>query len=147
MAVPLEALLLSIPHRPPWSLIDRVVSVEPGRVVAEKRLAVGDPLLGAGLRGPLCIEALAQAAACLMVARVGGGEHRGYLVAAAGWKFPARALPGELVRLEAVLRAELGGLQRFDGRAAVDGREIAAGSMTFAVQRLPPAGAGPAGPA
>lgn len=127
------SILQLLPHRPPWSLVDRVVTLEPGRVVAEKRVAAGDPLVGGGLSGPMCIEALSQAAACLMGSREPGQPHLGYLVAAQGWKFHDIAQPGETVTLEARLVAELGALHRFEGRARVGERELASGTMTFAV--------------
>lgn len=127
------SILQLLPHRPPFLLIDRVVEVEAGRVVAEKRVAAGDPLLGRGLSGPMCIEALSQTAACLMGSREPGQRHLGYLVAAQGWKFQGMAEPGETVTLEARLVAELGALSRFEGRARVGERELASGTMTFAV--------------
>jgi 3-hydroxyacyl-[acyl-carrier-protein] dehydratase len=125
-----------LPHRPPWSLVDRVVSVDGETVTAEKRLSPGDPLCGAGgLGGPLCLEALAQTAACLMGHRSGGARgHHGYLVAARGWKFPSTALPGETVSLVATRTAALGALAAFTGVARVGDREIASGEMTFAVR-------------
>ncbi len=124
-----------LPHRPPWALVDRVVSADGATVVAEKRVTVDDPLLGAGgLGGPLALEALAQTAACLMgLSAEGRAGHRGYLVAARGWKFPSRALPGETVTLTATKTSALGALHGFDAAARVGEREIAAGSFTFAV--------------
>src|SRR5437667_6562256 len=98
----MEPVSRLIPHRPPFRLVDRVLSVEGGTVVAEKRVAADDPLLGGGgLGGTLLVEALAQTAACLMGLRHGGESHLGYLVAAAGWKFHAVAAPGETVTLRA----------------------------------------------
>ena len=123
------------PHRPPFSLVDRVISVAGDTVVAEKRVTAGDPLCGGGgLGGLLLIEALAQAAACLMGTRHGGDRHRGYLVAASGFKFHAIAQPGETVELRARQTAALGVLHRFEVAARVGAREIAAGQMTFAIE-------------
>jgi 3-hydroxymyristoyl/3-hydroxydecanoyl-(acyl carrier protein) dehydratase len=117
-----------IPHRPPWALVDRVVAIEGDSVTAEKLVTIED------FGGLLVLEACAQTAACLMghrnPERTG---HRGYLVAARGWKFPAIARPGEIVTLTATKRSELGALHGFDGAARVADREIANGSMTFAV--------------
>jgi 3-hydroxyacyl-[acyl-carrier-protein] dehydratase len=144
VAVTLESVLRRVPHRAPFALIDRLLVLEADRAVAEKRLSAADPLVGGGLRGPLCIEALAQTAACVMVGRLGQGQHAGYLVAAAGWKFPGEGRSGETVRLEAVLVAELGSLVRFSGRATVGGRELAAGTLTLAIAGIdePADGAG-----
>jgi 3-hydroxyacyl-[acyl-carrier-protein] dehydratase len=120
-----------IPHRPPWLLVDRVVSRAPDRVEAEKRVTVGDPL--GALQGMLLVEALAQAAACANAGFLGG--HRGYLVAAQNFQFEGRARPGDTVRLVAVRTGTFGALAKFDGEASVEGRVIARGSMTFALEK------------
>ena len=133
------SILESIPHRPPFSLIDRVIAVEGDTVIAEKRVTADDPLCGRGLGGMLLVEALAQTAACLMGMRRGGDRHLGYLVAASGFRFHAIARPGETVVLRATRTAELGALSRFDAVALVGEREIAAGIMMFSVP--PPAAA------
>ena len=121
--------------QPPWSLVDRVMLADPRTVVGEKRVSADDPLVGeAGLGGLLLVEALAQTAACLIgLGNLGRAGHRGYLVAARGWKFPSSALPGETVTMEATQVSALGGLHGFLGRASVGGRELASGAMTFAV--------------
>ena len=132
---PLQPLGALLPHRPPWLLIDRVVSVDGGTVVAEKRVSVGDSLVGAeGFGGPLIIEALAQTAACLMGAMSDGASgHRGYLVAARAWKFPSFARPGETLTLTATRTSTLGSLHGFAARAHVGERLVASGDMSFAV--------------
>ena len=65
-------VLAALPHRAPFLLVDRVVACEAGRWVrATRLLTAGDPLLpggGAGaLPAPLLIEAVAQAAAALLL--------------------------------------------------------------------------------
>lgn len=135
MLLRMRAAIGLIPHRPPFLLVDEVVAIEGDEVRAVRRVAVDDPLVGdAGLRGPMLIEALAQTAACLMGASGGGAGHLGYLVAAQGWKFSGIVRPGETVALSARRVSALGALHRFEGVARVDGREIAAGTMTFAVR-------------
>ena len=127
-----------IPHRPPWLLVDRVISVEGPTVTAERRLTADDPLLCDGLPELLCLEALAQTAACLNAGEL--GAHRGYLVAAGGFEFDGRAQAGETLRLTATRTAALGSLFKFDGMAQAiapggQARLVARGHMTFAVER------------
>jgi 3-hydroxyacyl-[acyl-carrier-protein] dehydratase len=132
----MEGVVDLIPHQPPWRLVDRVLSAAGDEVCAEKRLSAGDPLLRDGLPELLVLEALAQTAACLMSAGDGGGlgRHRGYLVAVAGFEFDGRPQPGETLRLRATKTAALGALHRFTGEASVDGRVVARGQLTFAVE-------------
>ena len=144
-----------LPHQPPWLRIDRVSALHEGRVVAEKRISAGDPLVwavqaegllasgprrpDAGLGGFLLIDLAAQAAACLMAAQSPGqGAHLGYLVAAQGWKFHRTALPGETLTIEVTRQAGLGTLVRFAGALRVGESAVADGEFTCAV-RLDPA--------
>ena len=116
-----------------------MVEAEGDRIVAERRVCAGDPLLSDGLPELLTLEALAQAAACLNAGAL--GAHRGYLVAATGFVFDGRAQPGETLRLEAKRTAMLGGLHRFEGVAHAvatggEARIVARGQMTFAVEKI-----------
>jgi 3-hydroxyacyl-[acyl-carrier-protein] dehydratase len=121
-----------IPHAPPWRLIDRVVASDGQRVEAEKLVTTGDPLAGDELPEVLLVEALAQTAACLNAG--GMGAHRGYLVAAQSFSFDGRARAGDRLRLVATRTAALGALHKFEGEASVDGRVLARGQMTFALE-------------
>jgi 3-hydroxymyristoyl/3-hydroxydecanoyl-(acyl carrier protein) dehydratase len=118
-------------------LVDRVISVEGSTVTAERRLASDDPLMCDGLAELLCVEALAQTAACLRADEV--GAHRGYLVAVSDFSFEGRAQAGETLRLTATRTAALGTLHRFEGTAQAvapggEARVVARGQMTFAVE-------------
>jgi 3-hydroxyacyl-[acyl-carrier-protein] dehydratase len=124
-----------IPHRAPFLLVDRVLEADSRRLRAERRLTVGDPLLADGLPETLAVEALAQAAACLMGER--RGPHRGYLVAASGFVFDGRAQAGETLTVEVERIAALGALHRFHGEARAGERVIARGELTFAVEAAP----------
>jgi len=127
---PVEDLL---PHRPPWLLVDRVVSSGEGRVRAEKKLTANDPLLRGGeFPEALVVEALAQAVACLRGAEA--APKRGYLAAVTNFEFHARARAGDTLVLDAVETAHLGALRRFGGEASVDGRLVARGELTFALE-------------
>jgi 3-hydroxyacyl-[acyl-carrier-protein] dehydratase len=127
----MEALVDLIPHRPPWLLVDRVVERSADGVIAEKRVAAGDPLLADGLPELLLLEALAQTAACCNAGAL--GRHRGLLVAASAVSFDGRAQAGDLVVLRARKTAVLGALVRFEADARVGERTIARAQMTFAI--------------
>jgi 3-hydroxyacyl-[acyl-carrier-protein] dehydratase len=122
-----------VPHRPPWLVLDRVQRISDGSVVADKLVSAGDPYVVAGaLAGLLVVELAAQAAACMM-GDTGRAGHRGYLVAARGWKFPSAAVAGERVELHVERASELGPLRGFRCRALVGERLVAAGDLTCAV--------------
>lgn len=155
-----------LPHRPPWLRIDRVSVLHQDRVIAEKRISAGDPLVlasgsphqvgsrsgmtgrplreGGGLGGFLLIDLAAQAAACLMAAQnPGQGAHLGYLVAAQGWKFHRMAFPGETLTVEVMRQAGLGALVRFAGALRAGDLPVAEGEFTCAIALGPPPGGTP----
>lgn len=117
-ALALDQVLSRLPHRPPHSLLDRVLSCDrvTRRLLALRQLTAGDaawPVLdGSRALSPssghfsslLLIEALSQAAACFNVLAFGSQDgspvsHRGYLVSASALRFPACAQIGDTVYL------------------------------------------------
>lgn len=124
-----------IPHRAPWLLVDRVISVDAEKVEAEKRLSQGDPLVGESLGEMLVVEALAQTAACLEGSE--RGAHRGMLVAASGFQFARRPRAGETLSLSAERLAKMGALAKVRARARIGEELITEGEMTFAVETSP----------
>lgn len=130
-----------LPHRPPFSLLDRLVHADlpSGRVVAERRVTASDALWPALAPGPaascgggrdgtlppvIVIEALCQAAACysgLLLAgdrdRPPGTVHHGYLVGAVDFRFPSLVKVGETLVLEVTRKESLGALVAFAAQA------------------------------
>lgn len=153
-----------LPHRPPFRLLDRVVSADPerGKLVAERRLTANDALwpAEASLAVPmpdgrfpevLLIEALCQAAACLNSLQLAGstgspGDHLGYLVAISDFKFQApqelgakNFQPiqiGETLILHVERQGSLGALCAFHTRAEALPPDPAAQPREIAAGRL-----------
>ena len=119
-----------IPHRPPFRLVDRVVSSSENSIVCEKLVTGDDPMSDV-----LVIEAMAQACACH--AASGIGEHRGMLVALRDIRFDGRAQPGDRLKIVATRSASMGSLARFSCEAFVDDKSIARGELTFVVEPAP----------
>lgn len=151
---PLSDLAQLLPHRPPFLLIDRITQVKDQdqgdpALTAERRLSGDDPLLTRDglLPGPLVIEALCQAAACLnglalAAAAAGSGPgqaHKGYLVAVSDFHFHGAARAGETLVLQVTREGRRGPMHAFTATAEARGeggapaRPIAAGRLLFAV--------------
>jgi 3-hydroxyacyl-[acyl-carrier-protein] dehydratase len=128
----LTAALATLPHRPPFRMVDRLVSAAPGEARAERRVTANDPLVGDGLLPCLVLEGLAQTAALIAGAEV--GRHDGYLVAMRNVAVEGQARVGDTVALFARRTATLGGLHRVEAEASVEGRVILRGELTFAIQ-------------
>ena len=137
---PDAAIAAIIPHRYPFLLVDRVVTIEPEkRIVAIKNITHGEPYL-AGHAGEapayprvLLVESIAQAGAILLRSRP---EYRDRLVFFLGMdrvRFRGDARAGDVVELEVVVRQFRGTSGRFTGTARVGTRVIADGSLRFAL--------------
>ena len=127
------AMIDQLPHRPPFRLVDRVLSVSSDEVTAERRITHDDPLIGDVLSGSLLVEGLAQTAALLATSEV--GAHTGYLVALRGVKFDGDVVAGDTVRFRAKRTGALGGLHRVEAEGSVADRVVVRGELTFAIAR------------
>ena len=124
----------TLPHRPPFRLVDRLLSTGDGEARALRRVTHDDPLVGDTLPSTLIIEGLAQTAALIAGAEV--GAHRGFLVALRGVKVEGQARPGDTIELSAKRTATLGGLHRVEGEARVAGVLILRAELTFAIETV-----------
>ena len=100
------AILKALPHRYPFLLIDRVVSMEPGRrVVALKNVTINEPFFQGHwpvrpiMPGVLIVEAMAQAAGVLMARQAPPGREA-FLASIDGLKFRRPVVPGDQLRIE-----------------------------------------------
>lgn len=118
-----------LPHRYPMLLIDRVLELEPTRIVCCKNLTVNEAFFQGHfpgrpvMPGVYTVEALAQAAGILLVhARP---ELHGRVIFFTGIdhaRFRRPVVPGDQLRLEVELLRTRGSHAKLSGRALVDGQ-------------------------
>ena len=61
MTLDIEAIRNRLPHRYPFLLVDRVVSVEPGeRILAYKNLSINEPFFDGHFKSPFSRSAVAR---------------------------------------------------------------------------------------
>ena len=126
-----------LPHRYPFLLIDRVLSmqVEPEKkIVAVKNVTINEPFFTGHfpgnpvMPGVLMIEAMAQAAGMLahLDAEVGGkkGELY-YLVKVDNARFSQIVVPGDQLVMEAVQKRIKRRMGWYECQATVDGKRVA----------------------
>jgi 3-hydroxyacyl-[acyl-carrier-protein] dehydratase len=124
-----------LPHRYPFLLVDRVTEVTLGEhILAYKNLTINEPFFQGHfpghpvMPGVLIIEALAQAAGVLVrlseTAEI-DGKPLFYLVKVDKARFSAMVVPGDQLQLDVTLKRTLRGMGLFEGRALVDGKEVA----------------------
>ncbi len=131
-----------LPHRYPFLLVDRVVSIDPGKALrAYKNVSVNEPFFEGHfpghpvMPGVLVLEALAQASAILAYRSTGFDPSRKvtYLMAIDGAKFRKPTVPGDRLELEVEVLRFKGSILKTRGVAKVDGEVVAEGEFLATV--------------
>lgn len=135
-----EAIMAMLPHRFPFLLVDRVLSVEPGKsIVAIKNVTANEahfmghfpphPIMP----GVLVIEALAQAGGVLAYKSASAKSvWLLYLVGLDNVRFKQIVRPGDQIVLKVELTQRRRNLWRMEGRAEVDGKVVAEAQLLMA---------------
>lgn len=131
----IHKVLELLPHRYPFVLIDRVLSVEPGKqIVALKNVTINEPFFPGHyphhpvMPGVLIIEAMAQAAALMSFCSAEGKPNENtvyYFVGIDGARFKRPVSPGDQLILKVESTRNLRGLWKFKAVAEVDGQVVA----------------------
>jgi 3-hydroxyacyl-[acyl-carrier-protein] dehydratase len=142
----IEEIKEYLPHRYPFLLIDRVLSLEPGkRIVAIKNVTVNEPFFPghfphfAVMPGVLVVEAMAQAAAILSLKSLGhknDGKWVYYFVGIDGARFKRPVTPGDQLRLEVEAGRVSRGMAKFSAVAKVGDAVAAEAQLLCALREL-----------
>jgi 3-hydroxyacyl-[acyl-carrier-protein] dehydratase len=145
-------ILKILPHRYPFLLIDRVIELVPTKsIVALKNVTVTEPFFQGHfpgqpiMPGVLIVEAIAQAGGILLLTEVPNRDET--LVVFTGIekaRFRRPVVPGDQLRIEAVVKAWRITAGRLEGKAYVDGKVVCEATVTC---RLVPRNVGAAGTA
>ena len=142
MILDIEEIRNRLPHRYPFLLVDRVVSVEPGdRILAYKNLSINEPFFDGHFPekpvfpGVLLLEAMAQAAGILGFVTMDKTPADGstyYFVGADNLRFKRPCVPGDQVMLHARVVSERRGIWKFEVESRVDDELAASGTILCA---------------
>ncbi|MCL6631808.1 MAG: 3-hydroxyacyl-ACP dehydratase FabZ [Alicyclobacillus herbarius] len=129
-----------LPHRYPFFLVDRVTELDPGkRVVGYKLVSANEPHFQGHfpeynlMPGVLIMEAMAQLGG---VAVLTMSEFAGKLPMFAGMdnvRFRGQVRPGDRLDMELTIDRLRGSMGKGQGRATVDGKLVAEGTILFAI--------------
>ena len=131
-----------LPHRYPFLLVDRVVSIEAGKSLkAYKNVSVNEPFFNGHfpghpvMPGGLVLEARAQASALLAYRSTGfdPSQKVTYLMAIDRAKFRRPTVPGDRLDLEVEVVRFKGSILKTKGVAKVDGQVVAEGEFLATV--------------
>ncbi len=130
----IHQILKQLPHRYPFLLVDRVLSIETGkRIVALKNVTMNEPFFTGHfphrpvMPGVLILEAMAQAAALLSFDSQGvtpDDKTVYYFAGIDGARFKRPVEPGDQLTLDVTLERSKAGIFKFKGVTRV-GDEVA----------------------
>ncbi|AKH18191.1 MULTISPECIES: 3-hydroxyacyl-ACP dehydratase FabZ [Deinococcus] len=136
----IQDVLKTLPHRFPFVMVDRVLSIQDGEVHALKNVTVNEPFFPGHfpqepvMPGVLIVEALAQASMFCLHGQLEPGTV-GYLAGVDGARFKRKVIPGDQLHLHAKLEFLRRGLGKTTCRALVDGEVAAEATILFAVAK------------
>jgi UDP-3-O-[3-hydroxymyristoyl] N-acetylglucosamine deacetylase / 3-hydroxyacyl-[acyl-carrier-protein] dehydratase len=137
----ISAILEVMPHRYPLLLVDRILSLDPGRrVVGQKNVTINEPFFPGHfpghpiMPGVLIIEALAQTGGILLM--TGVGDPRGKLVyfgGIDGARFRRPVLPGDILTLTCEMIKMRGAVCKMSAVAHVGSDKVAEAELMASI--------------
>ncbi len=139
-AAGIEQIMKWLPHRYPFLLVDRVLSIEGNRVVALKNVSInesyfqghfpGHPIMP----GVLQLEAIAQVAGIYMIKAQAADNQIAYFMAANNVKWRKPVVPGDTLIIEVEMTKSRGKIGKANGVCKVNGEVVSEAEVTFFVQ-------------
>jgi 3-hydroxyacyl-[acyl-carrier-protein] dehydratase len=137
----IEWILSVLPHRYPFLLVDRVLSIEPRkRVVAVKNVTINEPYFAGhfpgrpGVPGVLLVEGMAQAGGLLLFHDIPDREKKLlYFTGIEEAKFRRPVVPGDQARYEVEVLRLRSLFCKLKGRVTVDGQLAAEAVISSAM--------------
>jgi UDP-3-O-[3-hydroxymyristoyl] N-acetylglucosamine deacetylase/3-hydroxyacyl-[acyl-carrier-protein] dehydratase len=129
-----------LPHRPPFLMVDRIVSVEgETKATGIKCLSMnewyftghfpGHPVMP----GVLQVEAMAQVGSILLLRKPGNAGKIGYFMSADSVKFRKPVVPGDTLFIEVEMVQSKRNIAKAKGRCLVNGEVVSEAEMMFGI--------------
>src|SRR6266436_6261492 len=125
-----------LPHRYPFLLVDRIVEMEPERIVGIKNVTLNEPFFIGHfpdfpvMPGVLIVEAMAQVAGVLVLSQIPDRHSKLVLLASVDEaKFRKPVRPGDQLRIEMKVAKRKATIAKMFGTATVDGAVVAEAIM------------------
>jgi len=129
-----------LPHRYPFLLVDRIVDFEPDvRIVGIKNISQNEASLSntpgerPALPPTLLTEAVAQVGAIMILSKPENLDKLIFFMGIDRVRYRRPVHPGDIVRIEAVVKRLRSRMGVLSGTATVNGERVLNGTMTFAL--------------
>jgi UDP-3-O-[3-hydroxymyristoyl] N-acetylglucosamine deacetylase/3-hydroxyacyl-[acyl-carrier-protein] dehydratase len=136
----IAAIMKIMPHRYPFLLIDRILSLEENRVVGIKNVTINEPFFAGHFPGHpimpavLIIEAMAQCGGVLLLNSSYQPEEKlVYFIGIDRAKFRKPVRPGDQLRFELTLLRLKSRICKMEGKAYVDGDLVAEAELLSSI--------------
>ncbi len=121
-----------LPHRYPMLLVDRILELEPERIVGIKNVTANEAFFSGHfpdypvMPGVLIVEAMAQTAGVLVLKSIPDRESKLVLLVSIEYaKFRRPVRPGDQLRMELLMLKRKASVAKMSGKATVDGVIVA----------------------
>lgn len=131
-----------LPHRYPMLLVDRILELEPERIVGIKNVTDSEAHFAGHfpdfpvMPGVLIVESMAQTAGVLVLGNIPDrANYLVFLVSIDYAKFRKPVRPGDQLRIEMTVIKKKGTVAKMSGKATVDGALVAEAEVMCKLQR------------
>jgi UDP-3-O-[3-hydroxymyristoyl] N-acetylglucosamine deacetylase/3-hydroxyacyl-[acyl-carrier-protein] dehydratase len=131
-----------LPHRYPFLMVDRVVSVGDMHCTGVKNITINEPFFQGHfpshpiMPGVLQLEAMAQVGSILLLNTPGNAGKIGYFMSADSVKFRKPVVPGDTLFIEVNLTSKKRAIAKAKGRCVVNGEVVSEAEMMFGIVDL-----------
>lgn len=137
----IDAIRDILPHRYPFLLVDKIVEMEPERIVGIKNVTVNEPFFMGHfpefpvMPGVLITEAMAQVAGILVLREIPDRKEKLVLLASVDEaKFRRPVRPGDQLRVEMKMISKKATICKMNGQVTVDGVVVAEATLMCVIR-------------
>ena len=143
MPYDIRQIMDKLPHRYPFLLVDRIVSVDGLKMVAIKNVTFNEPFFNGHfpgfpiMPGVLIVEAMAQAGGFLALQSQGAdlGDRKVFFMTIDSARFRKPVVPGDQLRFEIEIARRRDTIWRVVGKAYVDGTLVCDATLQAMITR------------